>query len=209
MSSLRPLNLRAKSGSCSRKLNGETAALRLATLKIWQASCIAGALAATSLTAIHRVAVSRPSVATPNGRVADAFSAIPLNVTAVLVILAADRGEHVQHHAVDRLEHPRDKAPTLPVAMVQFERGSGGSVAVVGRDRRRRLPGGVTGDRGAGVQRADGPAVTLPRSRVAQPQGWHGPATFALAAANWSHRTASPRRRGDDLAGAVDLATDS
>jgi hypothetical protein len=42
------------------------------------------------------------------------------------------------------------KSSTLPVAMVQFERGSGGSVAVVGRDRRRRLPGGVTGDRGAG-----------------------------------------------------------
>ncbi len=40
--------------------------------------------AATSLAAIHQIAVSRPSVATPNARVADAFSAIPLNVTTVL-----------------------------------------------------------------------------------------------------------------------------
>ncbi len=54
------------------------------TLKIWQASCIAGALTATSLAAIHQNAVSHPSIATPNARVADAFSAIPLNVTTVL-----------------------------------------------------------------------------------------------------------------------------
>jgi hypothetical protein len=40
--------------------------------------------AATSLAAIHQIAVSRPSVATPNARVADAFSVIPLNVTTVL-----------------------------------------------------------------------------------------------------------------------------
>ena len=40
--------------------------------------------ASTSLAAIHQIAVSRPSVATPNARVADAFSAIPLNVTKVL-----------------------------------------------------------------------------------------------------------------------------
>src|SRR5215831_5174469 len=40
--------------------------------------------AATPLAAIHQIAVSRPSVATPNARVADAFSAIPLNVTTVL-----------------------------------------------------------------------------------------------------------------------------
>jgi len=33
---------------------------------------------------IAQIAVSRPSVATPNARVADAFSAIPLNVTTVL-----------------------------------------------------------------------------------------------------------------------------
>src|SRR5258708_6546478 len=39
--------------------------------------------AGTSLAAIHQIAVSRPSVATPNARVADAFSAIPLNVTTV------------------------------------------------------------------------------------------------------------------------------
>jgi Transglycosylase SLT domain len=39
--------------------------------------------AATSLAAIHQIAVSRPSVATPNARVADAFSAIPPNVTTV------------------------------------------------------------------------------------------------------------------------------
>src|ERR1700704_5466986 len=77
LSSLCPLNLRAKSGICSRK---ETAAARLATLKIWQASCVAGALTATSLAVIYQVAVSRPSVVTPNARVADAFSAIPLNV---------------------------------------------------------------------------------------------------------------------------------
>jgi hypothetical protein len=62
----------------------ETAAARGATLKIWQVSCIAGALTATSLAAIHQIAVSRPSVATPNARVADAFSGIPLNVTTVL-----------------------------------------------------------------------------------------------------------------------------
>src|ERR1700756_5653272 len=55
-----------------------------ATLKIWQVSCIAGALTATSLAAIHQIAVSRPSGATPNARVADAFSGIPLNVTTVL-----------------------------------------------------------------------------------------------------------------------------
>jgi soluble lytic murein transglycosylase-like protein len=72
------------------ELNGETAAARLATLKIWQASCIAGALTATSLAAIHQIAVSRPSVATPNARVADAFSAIPLNVTTVLTNLRAE-----------------------------------------------------------------------------------------------------------------------
>jgi soluble lytic murein transglycosylase-like protein len=56
-------------------------------LKIWRASCIAGALTATSLAAI---AVSRPSVATPNARVADAFSAVPLNATTVLTNLRAE-----------------------------------------------------------------------------------------------------------------------
>ncbi|MGX9432434.1 MULTISPECIES: transglycosylase SLT domain-containing protein [Bradyrhizobium] len=53
-------------------------------MKIWQASCVAGALIATSLAAICQIAVSLPSVATPNARVADAFSAVPLNVTRVL-----------------------------------------------------------------------------------------------------------------------------
>ena len=53
-------------------------------MKIWQASCVAGALTATSLAAIYQIVVSRPSVVTPNARVADAFSAIPLNVTTVL-----------------------------------------------------------------------------------------------------------------------------
>lgn len=38
----------------------------------------------TSLAAIGQIAVPRPSIATPNTRVADAFSGIPLNVTAVL-----------------------------------------------------------------------------------------------------------------------------
>ncbi len=40
--------------------------------------------AAASLAAIHQIPVSRLSVATPNARVADAFSAILLNVTTVL-----------------------------------------------------------------------------------------------------------------------------
>ena len=70
-------------------MNGETAATRLATVKIWQISCIAGALSATWLAAIYQIAVPRPSVATPNARVADAFSAIPLNATAVLTNLRA------------------------------------------------------------------------------------------------------------------------
>jgi predicted transglutaminase-like cysteine proteinase len=70
-------------------LNGETAAARLATLKILQASCIAGALTATLFAASHQIAVSRPSVATPNARVTDAFSAIPLNVTRVLTNTSA------------------------------------------------------------------------------------------------------------------------
>jgi hypothetical protein len=59
------------------------AAARLATLKIGQASCIAGALTATSLAAIGQIAVPRPSIATANARVADTFSGIPLNVTMV------------------------------------------------------------------------------------------------------------------------------
>jgi hypothetical protein len=69
---------------------GGAAAARLATLKIWQGSCIAGALAATALAAIHQIAVSSPSVATANARVADAFSAVPLKVTTLLPNAAAD-----------------------------------------------------------------------------------------------------------------------
>ena len=65
-------------------MNGGTAAARGATLNIWRVCCFAGALTATSLAAIHQIAISRLSVATPNARVADAFSAIPLNVTTVL-----------------------------------------------------------------------------------------------------------------------------
>ena len=56
----------------------------MSTLKIWQASCIAGALGATSLAAIHQITVPPPSIATPNARVADTFSTIPLNVTTLL-----------------------------------------------------------------------------------------------------------------------------
>jgi soluble lytic murein transglycosylase-like protein len=81
---------RLNAGIRSWELNGETALPRLVTLKIWQTSCIAGALTATSLAAVDQIAVSRPSVAAPNARVADAFSAIPLNVTTVLTNLRAE-----------------------------------------------------------------------------------------------------------------------
>jgi len=69
------------------ELDGQTAAARPATMKIWQASCIVGALTAISLAAIHQIAEWRPSVATPNARVADAFSAIQLDVTTVLTTI--------------------------------------------------------------------------------------------------------------------------
>jgi transglycosylase-like protein with SLT domain len=58
-------------------------------LKIWQIGCVAGALSATSLAAINQIAASRPSVATPNARVAEAFGAIPLSAAAVLTNLRA------------------------------------------------------------------------------------------------------------------------
>jgi soluble lytic murein transglycosylase-like protein len=58
-------------------------------LKIWQISCLAGALSATSFAAIHQIAASRLDAATPNARVADAFGAMPLKVTAVLENLSA------------------------------------------------------------------------------------------------------------------------
>jgi soluble lytic murein transglycosylase-like protein len=70
-------------------LNGETAAARLAILKIWQIGFFAGALGATSLAAIHQIAASRPNVATPNARVAEAFSVIPVKATALLTNLRA------------------------------------------------------------------------------------------------------------------------
>jgi soluble lytic murein transglycosylase-like protein len=70
-------------------LNGETAASRLATLKILQLGCFAGALVATSLAAIHTFAASEPNVATPNARVADAFSAKPSNVATMLAKFSA------------------------------------------------------------------------------------------------------------------------
>lgn len=67
------------------ELTGEPArAARPAKLKAWKVSCIAGALTASSFAVILQVAASRPSVATPNGRVAIAFTAVPLNVTTVL-----------------------------------------------------------------------------------------------------------------------------
>ncbi len=70
-------------------LNGETAAARLATVKIWQVSCIVGALTASSLAAIDQIAAPRQGVPTPNARVADAFSAVPLKVTTVLANASA------------------------------------------------------------------------------------------------------------------------
>jgi len=68
-------------------LNGETPAAGLSTLKIWQISCIAGALSVTSLATTHQFA--GPNVATPNARVADAFSAMPPNVTVLANLSAA------------------------------------------------------------------------------------------------------------------------
>jgi len=59
-------------------------------LKGWHVSCVAGALIAVSLAAIHQIEVSRPSVATPNARVAAAFGVIPRNVPTVLTKLRAD-----------------------------------------------------------------------------------------------------------------------
>jgi soluble lytic murein transglycosylase-like protein len=70
-------------------MNGGTAAARLATLKIWQASWIAAALTAASFAAIHPIALLRPSNATPNARVADAFSGIPLSMATVLTNASA------------------------------------------------------------------------------------------------------------------------
>jgi hypothetical protein len=58
-------------------------------LKIWQLSCVVGTLTATPLAAVHQIAGSRPSDATPNAIVAEAFSVVPLNVTTVLAQVRA------------------------------------------------------------------------------------------------------------------------
>ena len=58
-------------------------------MKIWQLGFIVGALGAAPLVAIHHVVVSPPDVATPNAIVADAFSAIPLDLKTILANLQA------------------------------------------------------------------------------------------------------------------------
>ena len=97
------------------ELNGGSRGARLARLKIWQISCVAGALSATSLAAVHQVAVSGLSFATPNARVADAFSAIPLNMTAVLADLRAELPEvetnSIQEHRPTRLLRKNSAPP--------------------------------------------------------------------------------------------------
>ncbi len=70
-------------------MNGETAAARLATLKIWQIGCFAGALIACLFAAMHQFAASAPDVATPNARVADTFGALPSHVTTALASFSA------------------------------------------------------------------------------------------------------------------------
>ena len=70
-------------------MNGETAATRLAILKIWQPGSLAGALIACSFAAMHPFAASGPNVATPNARVADAFGTMPANGTAALAKFSA------------------------------------------------------------------------------------------------------------------------
>lgn len=56
-------------------------------MKVWQLGCMVGALAAIPLAAVHHMEGSRPSVATPNAVVADAFSAMEL--TMILANLRA------------------------------------------------------------------------------------------------------------------------
>ena len=53
-------------------------------MKIWQVSCVVGTLIATSLVAIHQIAASRAELATPNAIVADAFSAMRLDMMTIL-----------------------------------------------------------------------------------------------------------------------------
>ena len=72
---------------------GETAPGRFGTLKIWQLSCVVGALTATPLAALHQIAGLRPSAAAaaaaPNAIVEAAFSAVPLNTTTVVATFRA------------------------------------------------------------------------------------------------------------------------
>ena len=82
-------------------MDGETAAARLTTLKIWQIGCLAGALTTTSLAAVYQTAVSGSDAATPNARVAEAFGAVPRNVTAVLTDLRAAFPAATAEAAVD------------------------------------------------------------------------------------------------------------
>ncbi len=70
-------------------------------LKIKKASCIAGALAATAIAAIQQIAGLVPSVATPNARVAEAFSTISLDVTKVLTKVSAAFPEPVADAKID------------------------------------------------------------------------------------------------------------
>jgi hypothetical protein len=71
-------------------------------VKIWQVSCIAGALTAASLAAIHGVAGSGASLATPNARVVDAFGALPLTVAKVLPNLRAELPGPVAETGLER-----------------------------------------------------------------------------------------------------------
>lgn len=84
----------------------------MTTLKIWRVSCIAGALCAAFLAAIHQIAVPRPSIATPNARVADAFSTIPLNVTTLL----ANAGAALPDPVVEAKFNTRSSANAIVAA---------------------------------------------------------------------------------------------
>jgi len=83
------LNVPAKLGIYTGNRMGNPRRRGLPRLKVWQIGCIAGALSASSLAAMHQLALSEPGLASPNDRVADAFSAMPQNVTAVLKNLSA------------------------------------------------------------------------------------------------------------------------
>ncbi|WP_249152070.1 transglycosylase SLT domain-containing protein [Bradyrhizobium liaoningense] len=134
-------------------MNGGTAAARLATLKIWQASYIAAALTAASLGAIHPIAVLRPSMATPNARVADAFSGIALNVTTALTNASA--------------------AYPTPVIAAKFDTGLSANAKVAAgfsaAARDSVPPSDVTGSQGPGLQVAS-LETAPPENEAAQPQ---------------------------------------